>query len=517
MLAITEWSIANGLDFATVGMQAKIFWSKVSYIGVASVAPLWLLFTVQYTRHEHWLTRRASLLLWIIPILIIGLAATNDLHNLVWPSIIPSSDAPGAPLIYSHGIWVYVNAAYSYSLLLIGTILLIRFVLQSPSLYKQQIAAIVIGATIPWLGNIIYLGGLSPYPYLDPTPFAFTATGVLIAWGILRFHFLDIVPIAYNVLFSSMSEAVVVIDTRNRIIDLNPSARTLLNIATAVIGKKIEDILKAWPDISSGISPASFLELEITLHAPERWASVHVSPFHDSLNRFSGRLIIMQDITERKHVEEDLKRYSEHLKIINRILRHDVINYLAGVDSALMLYGKTKEENLLQEASSRVIKSVDLIRKMKDLEMLFLSKQKLRPISVKAAIEHAATHDKVIELRIEGDSEVLADDALDSVFVNIVSNAILHGKTDRIDVEIKDQGTWCVIKISDSGIGIPDTIKEKIFEEGFKYGDTGQTGLGLYIVKKIVERYGGTISVSSNVPKGTSFILKIPKSANNAQ
>jgi signal transduction histidine kinase len=66
---------------------------------------------------------------------------------------------------------------------------------------------------------------------------------------------------------------------------------------------------------------------------------------------------------------------------------------------------------------------------------------------------------------------------------------------------------YCELRISDNGSGIPDKIKGRVFDEGFKYGKSGHTGLGLYITKRIVERYGD-ISVEDNHPSGTTFIIR---------
>ena len=104
----------------------------------------------------------------------------------------------------------------------------------------------------------------------------------------------------------------------------------------------------------------------------------------------------------------------------------------------------------------------------------------------------------------------LVDKAIYSVIDNIVNNAIVHGKTDRVDISIEDKGEFCEIRIADYGVGIPDDIKHLIFEEGFKYRSKG-SGLGLYIVKKVIERYGGEILVEDNKPSGAVFTLRIRK------
>ena len=100
---------------------------------------------------------------------------------------------------------------------------------------------------------------------------------------------------------------------------------------------------------------------------------------------------------------------------------------------------------------------------------------------------------------------VFADEALLSVFENLLFNAFFHGKTEKVDIRINHVKDKCLISVIDYGIGIPDKYKSKIFEESFFYGETGQTGLGLFIVRQAIERYGGRIEVEDNIPSGTIF------------
>jgi len=105
----------------------------------------------------------------------------------------------------------------------------------------------------------------------------------------------------------------------------------------------------------------------------------------------------------------------------------------------------------------------------------------------------------------------LCDDAIDSVMDNIVRNAVVHGGTDRIDISIEEKDDDCWMRIADYGKGIPDDIKLRIFGEGESFGEKRGSGLGLYIVKKVIERYGGTIEVEDNKPNGAVFIVKFKR------
>ncbi|MCD6486048.1 MAG: ATP-binding protein, partial [Syntrophobacterales bacterium] len=79
---------------------------------------------------------------------------------------------------------------------------------------------------------------------------------------------------------------------------------------------------------------------------------------------------------------------------------------------------------------------------------------------------------------------------------------------DRITITTGKEDDMCEVRIADNGTGIPDEIKERIFEEGFMHGGTGHTGLGLHIVEKAMENYGGYAYVEDNEPQGAVFVLR---------
>jgi len=223
----------------------------------------------------------------------------------------------------------------------------------------------------------------------------------------------------------------------------------------------------------------------------------------------SGEVVaIYDDITDRKHAEEEIKSHREHLALINQILRHDLTNDLVVIQSALNLYNKSPEEELLQEISSRAGKSIDLINRMRGLESFMSSRKNLKPYDIREAVDELIKSYPSIDFEIKGNSHVMADDSLSSVIDNIISNAVIHGRTDRITITTGKERDMCEMRIADNGTGIPDDIKEKIFEEGFMHGDTGHAGLGLYIVKKTMENYGGYAWVEDNEPKGAVFALR---------
>ena len=240
----------------------------------------------------------------------------------------------------------------------------------------------------------------------------------------------------------------------------------------------------------------------------QQWTDRALFDLQDNLVGYQS---IGQDVTERKRAEEELEVHREHLKLINQILRHDILNDLTAVKSALRLYESSNDEEFLKEASRYVDRGAGTIKRMRELESIISSHKDLEFYDVKDVIKKVIENYQSIKFTIEGKGQVLANGAIDSVIDNIISNAVIHGKTDRIDITIDKQKDLCEVRIADYGIGLPDEMKDEIFEEDFKYGETGRTGLGLHIVKKAMENYGGSVYIEDNTPQGAVFVLRLKR------
>jgi len=231
------------------------------------------------------------------------------------------------------------------------------------------------------------------------------------------------------------------------------------------------------------------------------------------LQKKEGEIIGFQgssrDITQRKLDEQKLKAQKEHIELINSILRHDISNDLSVINSALNLYDKSAKDELKEEIHKRIDHSSSLIRRMKNLEVFLSQRSDLLPISIKDVVKEMKKVFSSTQITLEGNASVLADNKLFSVFKNIIQNSIIHGNSKVIHITVTKDTHNSTIIISDDGNGIPENAKKKLFEKGYKYGETGHTGLGLYIVKRSIEEYGGSILVEDNEPRGAKMIIKL--------
>ena len=310
MLIIAEWSLGYALELGSTDLASKIFWGKVEYFGIATMPLAWLAFALAYTNWDNWLTRRRLIFLGIVPFITITLIWTNEAHGLMWRQTGLDVDGPFPALEVIYGDWFWIHTIYSYILIALGTILLIRMLIRlSPQLYRLQTGAILVGTIIPWIGNGIYVSGLSPIPNLDLTPFAFTISGLVMGWGLFRFKLLDIVPIARRAVVDSMSDGVIVLDTQNRVVDLNPAAQSLLGLSdTKAISQPVSAMLTNQAELIEQFHDTSLQRTEITLNIQDnqKYYEVHISTLFDQRSHIAGRLIVLHDITDRKATEKTL-------------------------------------------------------------------------------------------------------------------------------------------------------------------------------------------------------------------
>ena len=228
-----------------------------------------------------------------------------------------------------------------------------------------------------------------------------------------------------------------------------------------------------------------------------------------TLNSEKAMFITLRDSTEKEKHKREIKQHKTHIKLVNQIIRHDILNDLAIIQGALNLFKNDNDEKYLKEIRRSVENSISIIKNMRLLEELLEKNNNLWVLDTKKILKKVIKKYPNIEFNIKGNANVLADATLESVFNNVIHNAIVHGKTKKIDIITTKQKDSVIVEIIDYGIGIDNEIKEKIFKKGFKWGETGNTGLGLYIVKESLKTYDAYITVKDSKFGGARFIINL--------
>jgi PAS domain S-box-containing protein len=367
MLAVAQWSLAYALELVSADLPTILFWDYITWIGAAFAPTLWLVFALQYTGRARWLTRRNIAILMVEPLVTLLLVWTNQFHGLIEFNIRLDTSRSFALLQETNGVWYWIDIAYSYLLLFVGAILicmLIQSLMRSSRLYLGQAGALLIAVIAPWLGNAVTIFRLSPFPELDLTPFAFTISGLAVAWSLFRFRLFNIIPVAREAVIESMRDAVIVLDEQDRIVDLNPAAQRLLVRTTSkAVGRPFIQVFAAWPELVETYRDVTDAYAEIVLDEGEtkRYYDLRISPLYRRAGDLAvaGRLIILNDVTGHKQAEKMLRESEERFR--NVFAEAPIGMAVIGLDGTLLQVNKTFCEMLgygEQELAARALSDI---------------------------------------------------------------------------------------------------------------------------------------------------------------
>jgi len=318
MWAVAIWTFSYGMELASADLSAITWWLRIEYVGIVAIPVTWLCFVSEYTGYWPRLKWTTLALLSIVPAVTLLLHWTNHLHHLYYSHIQVSSAAgfPLAALTRGPAYWAFI--AYTHLMFAAGLALMVRFWLNARGLYRTQASAIVAGAAVPWLTNMVYLVGLRPFQYLDLTPLAFNITVAVTAWGIFRAHFLDIVPVAREKVMENIGEAILVLDKKSRLLDINPAGARLLGLSNGqAIGRPLDQLLDYWSELLRHIK-AGEANIQITSPDGQQTFDLRIFPLRDEHGEIEGQLVVLLDITEHIRAEQAMRQAKDAAEASNR-------------------------------------------------------------------------------------------------------------------------------------------------------------------------------------------------------
>ncbi|MCA9929139.1 MAG: PAS domain-containing protein, partial [Anaerolineales bacterium] len=361
MIAAGVWCAAYAAEIFSESLAAKLFWARVQYLGISTVAAFCFIFCVQYSRRQ--LQRHQIGFLFIVPLLTITVAWVKPLTPFLWQEIILDNTGPLPMLTFTYGPVFWLIVGYSYLELLASMALLMIMSRRVAAPYHSHLRGLALAAVFPWLGNGLYVTGLVPIPNLDLTPFGFVMTGLVMALSIRQSQLLTVTPIARNRVLEEMRDGMLVWNRRDRLIDLNTTAAALLNLPQqSAIGRPVTELLNGRLAPLQDIYRMTDVQVEIPLHDREqvRYFDARISLLKDPQEEIIGRLLILRDITQRKQVEIDLSHQKELFENLVQVTRsvlkgQTLQEALQGaVDIACNLTGAEKGSLLLLDDNGEV-------------------------------------------------------------------------------------------------------------------------------------------------------------------
>jgi len=325
---------------------------------------------------------------------------------------------------------------------------------------------------------------------------------------------------------SSMSEAVMVVDSRGRIIKVNPALRELFGTVEEPEGRWPLEIVRN-PQLQSGIDVTleQNQEREIEARIGEKTMVARFSPI-SGRPRPSGVVMVVHDITRLRSLESVRRDFVSNVS-------HELKTPLTSIEG----YSETllSEESLTPTQKSFLEKihrhARSLSQLLDDLFKLVqlegnsqgLSRSEISMRTLMADVEKEfAPRFSAKGIQLEFESSLASDGILGSeehlrrVFANLLENALKYTEKGQVRVEARQVKHDLVVSVSDTGIGIPAEDLDRIFERFYRVSrgrsrESGGAGVGLALVKHIIELHGGRVWAESEAGRGTKVSFTLPQ------
>jgi len=339
MASVSLWSVSIGIGMLQPTFEKAWFWIILRMVGVFLTPVFWLIFSLQFSDNK--LSPRQGIFLGFVPAVSLVLLATSGSQDLFLEEI--EYLRAGRFLVdvtWHLGPLFWIHFIYSYLLIFSGSFLILRQAYRYRKFFRRQAAGLVVGATAPLIVNFSYALHLIPDLKINYDPVGFVIAGIALSYSMYSLGLFDLTPVAQQYLTDSMRDGMLVLDPKNRVVELNPSAEKILGLEEeGILGQPLpgvsilRDALKEF--LKHNTSGEVVIETGEVDDDPTY--RVELSPIRQEIREL-GKLVILRDISTQRRLERDLwtaavhdhltgvynRRYAEELgkREIQRSLRH---------------------------------------------------------------------------------------------------------------------------------------------------------------------------------------------------
>ena len=505
--------------------------------------------------------RKRYLLLFVVPIISLIILWTNDFHHLFYEQYSTNiSDTVYGPYMVIHNI-------YSYILLGLGIIYMLKFSIKNSGFFSKQSLLIVLGVSVPVAVNILGTFKIIPMS-IYVTPITFTITIICCAIAIFKFQFLNVTPIALQKIVDRISDGYVVLDDNNVITDFNKTFLDIFKLSPEDIRSKNfikflqqKDISsQALSKISQSIKRANATEKTVSFEQQfvkiRKYFRIEITPINSDNNSL-GTLFLLKDITQHKEDMETIKNNQDILMERERLaglgqliggIAHNlktpimsIAGATQGLENLIKEYDESIDDPLVNSQDHHDIARdmeewipkirahleymSDIITTVKGQAVASLSTDDIEEFTVaelikrvnilmKHELKNAYIYLNVL-MKIDENQIIHGNvNVLVQVINNMISNAIqaYDGKHDQnIQLEISKDSGNVIFSVTDFAGGLPKEVQDRLFKEMVTTKGKNGTGLGLYMsYSNIKAHFGGDITYQTEDGKGTTFNILIP-------
>lgn len=546
MLCAAIWGFFYGIELSVSTKNAMLFFIKLEYLGISFIAAFWLIFSLKYTGYssKNYNLLIASILL--IPCITYLLVITNEYHHLHYRSISVLDTGPFPTVKIEIGPWYYVNLVYTYLLFALGSLIIWKRFRFSDQLFKTQTRLMILAGVFPLIFNLFYQTKIFRlFEVIDLTPFSFLFSYLILGIAVLKYRLFSLKPIALNKIMEALTKGVLVLDSKHNIVDFNLAFVSYSTAPSSIkVAANAEVVFKNDADILDLIKngEANSIESVVVSEGKTRVFHVETIPLQDKKSISNGLILLFEDITEQKNINEKLKNQAVELQHLNNlkdkyfsIISHDLKGPIFGIKELIYSTnsGEVSKEEFM-DMLPEVSRNMEQVAFLLDNLLAWSSSQlrggeivNVQEIDVhkiinqqKSILERIANEKKiVIEVLQKAKYTAKADKTMIELVVrNLISNAIkFSDQRGEIKISTHDDPGFFKICIQDFGKGISEENLSKIFN-GTSFTTKGGnnefgTGLGLVLVKEYIQKNFGQLEVFSEVGKGTKFCISLPSTS----
>lgn len=249
LLAVNVWSLCYALELSSSTVAVAQWWSVLKYTGIVALPPVLWSFVLAYTGRGR-LSRRNLFLLMIHPVvtmtlLVLPIVVADVPHALLLQEYQdPPDRLLGAPVPGMAPPLFWVHAVYVYALLLGADFVLFARLTRIARPYRRQGVLLIAASLLPCIGNVVFNLGLLGTDMIDPTPFLFGVTAIVLVWGFFRLRLLDLTPVARGIVIEQMADGVLVLDVYGRVADVNMAGAAMVGYSRrSMVGRYATDVV----------------------------------------------------------------------------------------------------------------------------------------------------------------------------------------------------------------------------------------------------------------------------------
>lgn len=531
-ISMLLWTAGYIYEIAAPTLAEKLMGIKLQYFfGIPFAPVLYFFMIVHYATKRKQPDMMLGALVLIIPVLTMSFALSMHSHNFFYAN--PRLVQKGAFLLIEKdwGPWFFVHVYYSYCVVIATSVFVIRMLTKERAVFRTQGKLFILIMLLPWIANVAYVAGMSSFMRLDFSNISFIVSSAVMLFGIMRYQLLELLPAAHEKIIEAMTDGVIVVNSAQKIIEMNPAAEAILHCRQP-LGLTVMEVFQ-------NISAESRLffandERNFELLSGGKTLEVSVSPMRVPKGNEEGKIITVHDVTTRVKDRKELAELNAMKDKFISVLAHDLKSPFLGlnglteilIDEFSTLKDSEKIE-MLQSIKRLSGSTYFMLENLLEWSRSLTGRAVYRPDVFLLSHTLQATTEQIraiadlkkitIEHSVPPGCAVFADEPMmRAVMRNLLSNAVkFTPEYGRVSVDVHSTTDIVIVRVVDTGIGMTQKMIDSLSTgtiQDSRRGTAGEkgTGLGLLLCLDFIKKNNGKFSIVSQLGSGTSVSVTMP-------